>query len=235
MKEFDAFSEGYHAGFDDPLKALVGDSVRDFLRPKAHLLFEVANKRFGKPMSSGIRLLDFGCGSADFLVELIEFGSSWDLEGCDVSSGMLSEARRRHGVKLQQAKIWNSDENEFPKEVYNIVTAVCVFHHIEPSAWEKNVLRIFKCLVDGGIILLYEHNPLNPVTRWMVGRTEVDRNAHLLTPAMSRALLQGAGFKNISTSNFLFFPPRLKFLRPVERILRRVPLGGQYLVVAQKN
>jgi len=235
MKEFDALSEGYHAGFDDPLKALVGTSARDFLAPKAHLLFDEITRRFGESRSLGLRMLDFGCGSADFLIELIESGCDWELEGCDVSSGMLSEARRRHGAKLQRARIWHSDGEALPRQVYDIVTAVCVFHHIEPSAWRKNALQIFESLVGGGTFLLFEHNPLNPVTRWMVSRTEVDRNAHLLRPAISRTLLRDAGFKNISTCYFLFFPPRVKFLRPCERFLRRIPLGGQYLVVAQKN
>jgi len=36
------------------------------------------------------------------------------------------------------------------------------------------------------------------------------------------------------TEYLMFFPPRLTFLQSWERLLRRIPLGGQYVVVATK-
>ena len=101
-----------------------------------------------------------------------------------------------------------------PRETYQIVTAVCVFHHIGPAEWVKSALQIYESLVNRGIFLLFEHNPLNPVTRWMVSRTQVDRNAHLLTPLVSKDLLRGVGFTNVRLEYFLFFPAATQISRP---------------------
>jgi hypothetical protein len=56
----------------------------------------------------------------------------------------------------------------------------------------------------------------------------------MLFPHQARRLLSQAGLKVLRTDHLFFFPARLAALRPLERWLRRVPLGGQYLVLVQK-
>jgi SAM-dependent methyltransferase len=233
--EFDRLSERYHAGFDDPLKAVISETARSFLKPKVNLLVKVAGRYFQNESPSSLRMLDFGCGSADFLVEVREKGVNWRIEGCDVSQGMLAEAKRKHAGALEQVTLWNCSQCRLSSDAYTLITAVCVFHHIEPSRWLETACTIFGALKKGGLFLLFEHNPINPVTRWMVRRTEVDRNAVLLQPSTSRVLMEKAGFSNVSVEYFLFFPPRLKLLSACESVLCRVPLGGQYMMVGMKR
>jgi SAM-dependent methyltransferase len=233
--EFDKLSEGYHAGFDDRLKGIIGETARDFLKPKVNLLSKVAGRYFQNESPSSLRMLDFGCGSGDFLAEILEKGVKWQIEGCDVSQGMLAEAKRKHAEALEKVALWNCSQRELPNETYNLITAVCVFHHIEPFRWLETARAIFGALKKGGLFLLFEHNPLNPITRWMVTRTEVDKNAVLLQSSTSKGLMKKAGFSNVSAEYFLFFPPRLKLLSGCESVFRRVPLGGQYMMVGMKN
>ena len=42
--------------------------------------------------------------------------------------------------------------------------------------------------------MVFEHNPLNPVTRFVVARTPIDPNAILLRAAEVMRGLSGAGF-----------------------------------------
>jgi len=46
----------------------------------------------------------------------------------------------------------------------------------------------------GGHVVVFEHNPLNPVTRFVVARTPIDPNAILLRAAEVMRGLSGAGF-----------------------------------------
>ena len=51
----------------------------------------------------------------------------------------------------------------------------------------------YACLRPKGRIYIFEHNPFNPVTRWVVKHTAIDRNAVLLKPAEVRTGLHAAG------------------------------------------
>ena len=61
-----------------------------------------------------------------------------------------------------------------------------------------------------------------------------DRDAILVWPHEARRLLRSAGFQVLRTDYVFFFPRFVAALRPMEPSLRRLPLGGQYLVLVQK-
>ncbi len=70
----------------------------------------------------------------------------------------------------------------------------------------------------------------------MVSTCEFDEDAILLRPAETSRLLQDdGGLKLASKGFYLFFPGFLKALRGMEKMLRPLPLGGQYFVVASKS
>lgn len=235
MTEFDRISEGYSAGFDDPLKKIMGDSAKAFLAPKIKLLYEQL-RRSGSDLTSGSgSLLDFGCGAGDFLSGLIEMFPAWRLEGCDVSTGMLDEARKRLGAKTDKVKLWEIAENRLPSEAYDVVTVVCVLHHIEPKLWGSVLKNIATSLRPDGLLAIFEHNPWNPVTQWMVSRTEVDRNAILLSSSILKRMIRVEAFKSLTVEHFLFFPPRFGWLSRSEALLGRIPIGGQYVLFARRK
>ncbi len=109
-----------------------------------------------------------------------------------------------------------------------------VLHHVEPSERPATYARVHEFLKPGGRVYVFEHNPLNPVTNWVVKRTPIDRNAILLRAGETRAGVRQAGFYGIGTSHQMFFPPRFRFLRPVESSLRWLRLGGQYAIWADR-
>ena len=110
-----------------------------------------------------------------------------------------------------------------------------VFHHIEPTERPAAVRSILNSLSTEGYFALWENNPWNPGTRMVMRRIPFDRNARTLSFLEAQTLVRSSGFRLHCPSRFLFyFPKSLSFLRPSERLLARLPLGGQYLVMAAK-
>lgn len=80
--------------------------------------------------------------------------------------------------------------------------------------------------------MVFEHNPFNPVTRYIVGSCPFDANAVLISPWLMSSRLRQAGFEMIEVRFTGFFPRALACLRPMERWLGWAPMGAQYYAVA---
>jgi SAM-dependent methyltransferase len=122
----------------------------------------------------------------------------------------------------------------FDDRTFDFVTAVCVYHHVPADRRPLFTAEVFRVLRPKGVFCIIEHNPINPVTRLIVSRTPVDADAKLLTAKETKRLLSTSVSRVLASRYFLLFPERLKFLIPVEDRLRRIPIGGQYAVFAQR-
>lgn len=65
-------------------------------------------------------------------------------------------------------------------------------------------------------------------------RIEFDRDAILLRPAETRRLLEAGGFEVLTIDSRFYFPRALRWLRGLELMLTRIPLGAQYMVLARR-
>lgn len=174
------------------------------------------------------RWLDVGCGRG----ELLSLGGGQFAEsaGCDLSPAMLQDTSN---VAVHQQR--GPAELPFPGETFDLVTAVCVYHHVHGNDRRGLSCDIQRVLRPGGLCCMIEHNPWNPVTRRIVKRCPVDRDAELLTAATASKLLEEAGFESLGAEYFLFVPERLHaFAGGMEPLLGRVPLGGQYALIVRK-
>jgi hypothetical protein len=61
-----------------------------------------------------------------------------------------------------------------------------------------------------------------------------DRDAVPLGASTARRLLRRGGFHVLTTDYLFVFPRALRALRWIERSLKRVPAGAQYMVLARK-
>ena len=119
----------------------------------------------------------------------------------------------------------------FHAAAFDVVTAVCVFHHVPPPDRAAMVREACRVLKPGGTLAIVEHNPFNPVTRLIVSRTPVDADAILLRPGETRRLIRHGGFAVDRPRYFLYFPKSVyRRLSRLESALVKVPLGGQYAV-----
>ena len=61
-----------------------------------------------------------------------------------------------------------------------------------------------------------------------------DEHAQLLSAGTMLERVRHAGWAQAEATYRLFFPRFLAFARPLERFLRKLPVGAQYFVAARK-
>jgi SAM-dependent methyltransferase len=155
-----------------------------------------------------------------------------ELIGTDVSARSLDVAIAQHASARARFSLM---EEYAPEGALDLVYCNGVFHHIPPYERKDAVEYIWRSLRPGGLFALYENNPWNPGTRYVMSRIPFDRDAQTLSFLAARRMLKRGGFA-IERVDFLFYFPRaLQFLRPLERLGMKVPLGSQYLVLGRKR
>ena len=226
--EFDRFAlEGYSELLRDPIREHFAPGSLFFFERKLTLIMDFFMKRGADTRTK--TWLDVGCGEGT----LLALGKSYfkDVAGCDVSDEMMQSCS---GLNVRRQE--TAHELPFEDGSFDFVTAVCVYHHVEPENRRALTASIARVLKPNGLFCLIEHNPFNPVTQLIVRRSPVDTNARLLTPRMARDVVRHAGMQIIDTKYFLFFPQRFySKMAAVENALSSFPLGGQYVVFSGKN
>jgi SAM-dependent methyltransferase len=234
IAEFDAYAdpENYQAALDSGLK-LSGENSAYFARERINHLGGILNERGLIPNSGLQKILDFGCGNGGSIGLLQEaFKPVRGVTGADVSPAGLEVARQRHPGDPYQFLPTHQLVNH--PAAFDLAFCNGVFHHIPLAEREDALALVHQALRPGGVFAFWENNPLNPLVLYAMKKVPFDADAITIVPALARALLREAGFKILDTHFLFFFPNTLASLRGLEPALRRVPLGGQYLVLARK-
>ena len=174
--------------------------------------------------------MDFGSGIGASIPHLARAFPGATLTAFDVSARSLDIARHRFGTL---ANFVHGDSlDAVCDRTFDLIFTSCVFHHIEAEEQVGLLRRLHGLLVPDGIAVIFEHNPLNPVTRYIVATCPFDENAVLLPAPVIKARQREAGFRKIETRYTGFFPHALARLRVLERRLAWCPIGAQYYTLA---
>jgi SAM-dependent methyltransferase len=216
--------DGYRNSYRDVVQSSIDFSGLPhsfFMRAKVDLLRDLIARRLGPGKPT---MLDVGCGVGSFHPLLR--GMVGRLNGIDVSSASIEQARADNGDVGYRA----FDGNSFPfgDRSFDMVTAICVLHHVAPVEWTRFMNEMRRVVRPGGLVCVVEHNPLNPLTRLAVSRCEFDRDAILLSARKTRKLMEASGLSRIGARYFLLLPWEAKPARRVESALSNIPLGAQY-------
>lgn len=223
--EFDQYAPSYAELLDDPLRNQFARDPLHFHKRKWLLIQELLNRV--NLTSTTLKWLDVGCGQGELLK--LAGKSFAQAIGCDPSAGMIVS-----GAPFKMYRQLSPVELPFVDGSVDFVTAVCVYHHVHGTARALLTSEIRRVLRPGGLCCIIEHNPWNPITRAIVQRCPVDVDAELLTAQRSSAFLQASRFEVLSTDYFLYFPERFfNRLGSTERMLRKIPIGGQYALLAR--
>ena len=204
-----------------------GEGRDSFAEGRVSFLADCLRALFFSPA----RVMDFGCGRGTTAPFLIQYLKPRGLLGVDVSEESIAFARR---TPLKVDTRFESLKEHKPAGDIDVIYSNGTFHHIPPEQRPAAVNMLWHSLRPGGIFALWENNPWNPGTRYVMSRIPFDRDAVTLSAPEARRMLRAAGF-TVTRTDFLFIFPRvLKFLRPLESWLSRLPLGAQYQVLALK-
>lgn len=227
--EFDRFADAYDQQHRDNV-AVTGEGPEYFAEYKIRQLQAiVARERVAVS-----RICDFGSGIGNSIPFFRRYFPDSALTSSDVSERSLTLGKQRYPEAGTSVLIEN---NRIPSEsdVFDIVFSACVFHHIpheEHAMWLKELHRIMR---PGGLIAIFEHNPLNPLTVHAVNTCPFDENARLIFARDLKKRLAAAGWSSPRIQYNLFFPRALARLRPLEARLGWLPFGAQYVAFARKS
>lgn len=224
MADFDQYGQTYSKLLDQCV-ALSGETSHYFADYKASYMAAALG-------ASGRRkkILDYGCGVGLLSAALKKYFPGAIQHGYDVSAASISSV----DTSLAQSGCFTSDLGRLDHD-YDAIVMAAVLHHV-PVGERGNIFRdLSDRLAANGKLIVFEHNPLNPVTRWVVKQCAFDRDAVLVKPQHVIEHMRDAELRVIRRDYIVFFPRLLSGCRPVERFLGWCPIGAQYVITAAKK
>ena len=228
--EFDKFAEHYH---DLHAKSITvsGERPDYFAEYKVRDLCQLY---FGhQSIHKKPCILDFGAGvgaSTPYFRKYFPESSLYCLDSSR-NSLVLAKSRFEHDADFVAFDGRRIPFNEFS---FEIVFVACVLHHVAQEEHSALLSELRRVLKPRGLIMIYEHNPYNPLTLRAVSTCPFDEHARLIRPAAMKGRLKSNGFRDILTHYRVFFPNALRSLRSLEKLIKWIPIGAQYCISARR-
>jgi SAM-dependent methyltransferase len=223
--EFDAYDRNYNEAVDRAL-SFSGLTVDFFTRVKADYFLDLLGAASAAKRPD---VIDIGCGIGNSHPLLA--GRVGRLVGVDVSNACIATAAAANPQNEYAA--FDGRSLPYPAASFDAASAVCVFHHVPLAERAQLASDIRRVLRPGGIVAIFEHNPLNPLTMRVVSNCEFDKGAILLRRQETERLLAEAGFRQIESRFILTVPAKGRRLRELDRMFARLPFGAQYYCAAR--
>lgn len=228
VDDFDKYAKDYRTIHSRNIRISGADSFY-FAELKVKLLHQFEQ-------NGSLNILDIGCGDGATETFFQQHFPLWKIFGIDVSTYSIQEAVAKQ-LPNSIFKIYDGINIPAADNSFDIVFMAGVLHHIDFSFHLQLIKEIKRVLAVGGRLYIFEHNPLNPFTKYLVRTCVFDKNARLLSCGYTKKLLKQSNF-SISQRQFIIFYPIkwiFKKLLWTEKYLRNIPLGGQYFFRAIKN
>lgn len=222
MTDFDAYARNYRAMHNQSIR-LSGESGDYFAEYKLNVL------RRSCALAPGDRVVDYGCGIGMLTGRLAAAWPECRVLGFDPSSESLSLAAEAVAGN-RNVSLANSLEGA--DGTARLVVCANVLHHVDSADRAEVVAQMARVLAPGGRLVIFEHNPLNPLTRKAVADCPFDEGVVLLPRSETLDYVRRTGLTIARKDFIVFFPAALRGLRPLEPFLGGVPLGAQYCVQA---
>ncbi len=218
--EFDSYAGQYEELLAHSIK-ISGEKPEYFAAYKASYLARLVSPDVR-------RVLDYGCGIGMLSTQLkLQFPKS-QVDGFDPSPGSIA----RVNPALVAQGSFESDPNSL-SSTYDLIVMANVLHHVKPVNRQNLVADVASRLAPDGRLVVFEHNPFNPLMQLAVAQCVFDEDAILLRRKESAHYFHCAGL-NTASDYIVFFPRWLRWLRRVEPHLYWCPLGAQYVVVGTR-
>lgn len=208
-----------------------------FVEIKSKHLIRKIKEYYGNVVD--LKCLDLGCGTAE-TIEHYNKEIKYTV-GCDYSFGMLS-----FGLKKGLEKVFFinslSEELPFKNASFNVVVLYGILHHIDSmEKISQMISEAYRVLHVNGMIGIYDFNPINPVSRYIVKTCEIDKavkldgHKSLQYPSTfyaweTREILKKIGFRIWKNEYLIFFPRLFRLFSPLEKVFSQIQIGGMYAI-----
>ena len=223
--------DGYADAYGDAVQRSISFSGANhdfFTRRKVESLLELASRWLGPPES--LSALDVGCGIG--LTDAHLAGRFGELAGVDTATEVVRRAAAANPSVSYRA--YDGERLPYSDEQFDLAFAICVLHHVPPARRPGLVSELRRVVRRGGLVVVFEHNPLNPLTRLAVFRCAFDGDAVLATAGSIDRLLRVAALRPVERRYVILVPSDRRRVRALERALGALPLAAQYYVAAQR-
>jgi SAM-dependent methyltransferase len=228
MLDFNQAKHSYRPSIDDSV-AFTGADHAFFIAEKGRRLLRLAAQH--RP-GTALQILDVGCGHGFVHPMLVAAGH--DVTGVEIAEEVLSLARAAN-PRLTYLP-YDGNTLPFSDSSFDLVTAMCVVHHVPVPQWSAFLAELRRVLRPGGLMVIFEHNPLNPVVHCLFkyGFGGMDEGATMVRRRRLEKLMRGAGCSEVRSAYILFTPFAGRFFRWLDRVLGWLPLGAQYMTSARR-
>jgi ubiquinone/menaquinone biosynthesis C-methylase UbiE len=226
LPTYDEFRDRYV----DDLDAAVGFSGKDhafFTRRKATELLELAERHVAAAHT--LNVLDVGCGIG--LTDAFLAGRVARLTGVDVGPGVLERAAARNPDVHYELS--DGENLPFGDGIFDVTFCASVVQVLPPERRVVFLDELRRVTSDRGMVVVFEHNPYNPLTRVVVRRFSHGHDVHMLPARQLVDLAERAGLAVLERAHILLLPSESRAAQTLERRLERLPLGAQYVVAAR--
>ena len=184
-----------------------------------------------KKYKKGTSLLDRGCAEGFFLYNASKAG--YATKGVELSQDAAEYAQKEFGLDVEAGRF---EESRFAGNCFDVVTLWQVLEHLPyPLTTLKEVYRILK---PGGLVVVSTPDIRSITARifrkrwWNITRLHINQ----FTTKMLKAILENAGFKNISSVHYRESVSLLMLLIPMLRYLKayKPPKGLLYGKIMNK-
>lgn len=224
--DFNQYKNSYVETIEDSLK-ISGKEHDFFTKVKAEFLKTILQKNLSQV--KGARLLDVGCGHG--LIHKHLKDTELNIVGVEVAEEVVGLAKQAN----PEVKYLSHDGQSLPFDSHQFDAAltICVMHHVPPAQWMHFLSEMHRVVKPGGIVTVFEHNPYNPITRYIVANNKLDETAVLLSASKLNKMMREVGFFDVTSRNILFTPFDHKIFRWLDKLVGFIPLGAQYYSIGR--
>ena len=226
--DFDAYAKDYRSIHTQNIKISGVDSFY-FAEMKVKLLQQFET-------NAPLKVLDIGCGDGTTEIYMNKYFPSWNISAIDISEKSIDIAKNKNIFNCE-FHVYDGQNIPSSANAVDIIFMAGVLHHINFPLHNNLIKEVKRVIKEGGRFYLFEHNPINPVTKHLVNTCAFDKDAKLLKSDYTARLLKENNFE-INKKRFIIFFPRKGILSKLiflEKYLQWLPLGGQYFIVATKK
>jgi len=131
-------------------RKMVGTHLADIIMGQRRATAKMA------PVENPAKILEMGCGSAQYTLGLAEAFPDAEIWGCDLSVRQLEEAQRRAN---EQGLTWHlleaaAEDTGLAANQFDLVTSYAVFHELPSDIARKVLDESFRLLKPGGVTLV---------------------------------------------------------------------------------